>query len=299
MIKDILKVVKNVRAFYITGDDTKSFDGPDGIVKRLKRTGPTGAKTDIAKFRQAIDDYNDIVLRRLKSGTTLEVIKKQHILPDDLVAHMMTQMYDRIITPNIEMLSKYRNGTDEVYGEMKSQFITQVLCANTQLSSKQVFVDLGSGVGNVVLQAALQIGCESWGCEFMPNPANLAKAQYEEFKARCELWGIQPGDVRLCHGDFSQSKDCPGLYNTLQRADVVLTNNKAFTPALNAQLLLIFLELKAGCRVVSLTDFSAASRHNTNDIANALSGEAEEYQWQTGWVSWGSKSGSYYVTRRT
>lgn len=304
VIKDIIKVIKHVRGFYITGDeDIRSFDGPDGIVKRLNRGAGLSSingvkKPDIALFRKAIDDYNDIVLRRLKSGTTLTVIQQQHTLPDDLVAHIMTQMYDRIITPNVDLLKQYKNGTSEVYGELRNHFVTKVLCVDLKMSSEQTFVDLGSGVGNVVLQAALQIGCESWGCEYMPNPASLAKSQHKEFVARCQLWGIQPGPVRLIRGDFQSSKECPGLYEALGRTDIVLTNNKAFTPELNAQLMLMFLELKAGCRIVSLTDFSAANRHNTNDVANALSQEADEFQWPKGSVSWSDKRGTYYITKR-
>lgn len=304
VIKDIIKVVKHVRDFYVTGEeDTRKFDSPDGIMKRLKRGAGLSSingvnKPDIAVFRKAINDYNDIVLRRLKSGATLKVIQKQHMLPDDLVEHIMTQMYDRIITPVVDHLKQYKNGTSEVYGELRNHFVTKVLCSDLKMSSEQTFVDLGSGVGNVVLQAALQIGCESWGCEYMNNPASFAKRQHKEFVARCQLWGIQPGPVRLIQGDFQSSKECPGLYEALRRADVVLTNNKAFVPELNAQLMLIFLELKSGCQIVSLTNFSAASRHNTNDVANALSPEADEHTWPTKSVSWSDEPGLYYITKR-
>lgn len=304
MIKDIIKVVKHVRDFYITGDkDIRSFDSADGIMKRLTRAAGQHTingvnKPNIVEFRKAIDDYNDIVLRRLKSGATLKVIQQQHALPDDLVSHIMTQMYDRVITPNIDLLKQYKNGTSEVYGELTHGLVTTILCTHLKMTSEQTFVDLGSGVGNVVLQAALQIGCESWGCEYMDNPATLAKDQHKEFVARCQLWGIQPGTVRLRRGDFQSSKECPGLYDALRRTDVVLTNNKAFLPELNAQLMLIFLELKSGSRIVSLTDFSAASRHNTNDVANALSQEADEYTWPKGGVSWAPREGSYYITKR-
>ncbi|CAG8627027.1 7573_t:CDS:2, partial [Scutellospora calospora] len=41
-------------------------------------------------------------------------------------------------------------------------FVSEIL-RKTRLNHEQVFVDLGSGVGNVVLQAALEIGAESWG----------------------------------------------------------------------------------------------------------------------------------------
>ena len=52
------------------------------------------------------------------------------------------------------------------------------------LKQSSVFVDLGSGVGNAVLQAALQFGCESWGAEISKHAADLGDAQAHEMKAR-------------------------------------------------------------------------------------------------------------------
>ncbi|MBN6743433.1 hypothetical protein JKG47_23855, partial [Acidithiobacillus sp. MC6.1] len=80
--------------------------------------------------------------------------------------------------------------------ELLDSVISKIL-KETKLMSDQVFLDLGSGVGNVVLQAALEVGCESWGCEMMKNAYTLADRQKEEFQARCRLWGGKPGRVRL------------------------------------------------------------------------------------------------------
>lgn len=302
VVKDIIATVDQVKLSYITGDE--DIRQVASIAHRLKRHGgvitTNGVKEyNIVPFRAAIDEYNEILLRCLKSGETLKVIQKQHVLSNTLAEHIIDQVYDRIITADVvDQLKMYKNGTNYVYGEIKRPFASHLLCNDTQMSSEQVFVDLGSGVGNVVLQAALQIGCESWGCEFMDNPARLARAQYKEFKARCQLWGIQPGNVHLLHGDFTDSNNFPKLYNALKQADVVLTNNFKFTPDLNAQLVMVFLELKTGCQIISLEDFTAINRVGTNSIAANTLSSASHYKWESGWVSWAGGKGVYYIATR-
>lgn len=39
----------------------------------------------------------------------------------------------------------------------------------THLSPDEIFVDIGHGAGNAVLQAALTVGCESRGIEVVPE----------------------------------------------------------------------------------------------------------------------------------
>lgn len=165
---------------------------------------------------------------------------------------------------------------------------------DTALTSSHVFVDLGSGVGNVVLQAALEVGCESWGVEVMPNPARLADAQATEFGARCKRWGVRPGEVHLLAGDFLLSPDIDAV---LRRADVVLVNNQAFNPDLNDKLLMKFLDLKEGARVVSLKSFVPSGweikKRNMEDPRNVLKSSRREY-W-SGSVSWTDRGGEWFV----
>lgn len=292
MIKDIIRVVRNVRDTYIT-DKAVQEEFDDNIIRKLERN--SNAKIlNIAAFRDAIDKYNQTVLDHLKSGKIVAAIEKQHEVPNNLVKHILNQVYDRVVTPKVDLLKRYDNGTDNVYGEMNKIFITKILCDDLRVSSKDVFVDLGSGVGNVVLQAALQIGCESWGFEMMDAPSTLAKDQYQEFKARCKLWGIQPGKVRLMHGDFRTHKEI----GVLQRADVVLANNQAFTPDLNDRLKIMFLDLKQGCRIASLKTFATASKYNENDIANSILTEPEKKRWPAKGVSWTDAMGDYYITKK-
>jgi len=213
-----------------------------------------------------------------------------------MIRCILQQVYDRAVSPNVELLKHYENGTDNVYGELKDKFISEALI-KTGLKSGQVFVDLGSGVGNVVLQAALEFGCESWGCEMMKNASDLAEAQEKEFNARCRLWGIQPGNMHLERGDFLENRK---IHQAMKRADVILVNNQAFTPDLNQKLVQLFLDLKDGCKIVSLKSFvpdghKITSRNRDNPV-NLLSVKKGEYFSKS--VSWTDAGGTYFIATK-
>lgn len=292
MARDIIRVIENVRETYIA-DETVRAD-LDVVIRQLERSS-NDKILNLAVFKENVDKYNQAVLQALKSGAIVKTIDKQHVLSNGLVGLILNQVYDRVVTPKVDLLKNYKNGTDNVYGEMNQNFVTEALSTNLRMTSKQTFIDLGSGVGNVVLQAALQIGCESWGCEMMEAPSKLAKEQYQEFKARCKLWGIQPGKVRIIQGDFTNHHS---IREVLKAADVVLANNQAFTPDLNETLKIMFLDLKKGCRVVSLKKFTTSSKHNINDIANTILTEAICYRWPEKGVSWTDGLGEYHISTK-
>lgn len=232
----------------------------------------------------------------VEDGIIAKNLDNMHELPRQFVAFILDQVYDRTVAPKVELLSKYENGTDFVYGELLHPFISKLLVEQTKMTSDQVFVDLGSGVGNVCLQAALEIGCESWGCEMMENACNLADAQIKEFEARCMLWGIKPGKAHLERGDFRKNT---AIHEALKRADVVLVNNKAFTSQLNDDLVRMFLDLKLGCKIISLRSFVAdfKSSHNINDVGSTIL-DVEECLYPEGFVSWTNAGGSYFISTR-
>lgn len=287
-------MVKDFTSYFLEPEADDSFVNADtGIIRRLERARNL---RDLDGFTKALDDYNSSIQSLRDSGEIAAILDKKHGLPESLVIRIMTQTYDRAVSPRVDLLRKYENGTNEIYGELKSNLVYQIL-VETQISSSQVFVDLGSGVANVVLQAALQIGCESWGCEIMENACSLADAQKVEFEARCRLWGIQPGLARLERGDFMMNSDIRGA---LQRADVVLVNNEVFTPELNVSLVNLFLDLKEGCKIVSLKSFVPQNRkisnYNNNDPSNIL--EVEKKTYSTKSVSWKDEGGDYYIATK-
>lgn len=242
-------------------------------------------------------DYNDALSILTKNGSLEKNLDNKHSLSSKLLEMVLKQVYDRAVSPDVDSLSNYVNGTDYVYGELNFPFISRIFKEDTNMKSDQVFVDLGSGVGNVVIHAALQIGCESWGCEIMPNCNKLASFQETEFLARCEAWGLKPGPVHLEKGDFLKN---PKILEVIRKADVVLVNNQVFNPDLNQSLVDLFLDLKEGCKIVSLKTFvpdgHVINHYNQHNPINLLQVEKKEFA--SGDVSWQAGGGNYYVATK-
>ncbi|KAI0480982.1 histone methylation protein DOT1-domain-containing protein [Xylariaceae sp. FL0804] len=293
-VKDILTVVEHVAETYLSDAEARPFIDHNGSFRRQMERAATENFRDVPLFRTALGNYNEKLLELVKDGTVPKNLNKIHHLPSGLVSFILTQVYDRTVAPKVETLGKYQMGSDNVYGELLHPFVTKILVEQTRMTSDQVFVDLGSGVGNVVLQAALEIGCRSYGCEMMENACNLAEAQEGEFRARCALWGVAPGRVALERGDFRTNAR---ILARLQEADVVLVNNKAFTAPLNDALVNMFLDLKKGCRIVSLRSFVHDNKTAVNDVATSIL-DVEHYRYHENWVSWAASRGDYYISTK-
>ncbi|KAF3059422.1 Histone-lysine N-methyltransferase, H3 lysine-79 specific [Daldinia childiae] len=293
-IKDILLVVEHVAETYLTDDEAKPFIDHNASFRRQMERAISEKYRDVPVFRAALKNYNDKLLELVENGTIAKNIEQQHHLPPSLVSFILTQVYDRTVAPKVEMLTKYEMGSDNVYGELLHPFITKLLVEQTKMTSDQVFIDLGSGVGNVVLQAALEIGCRSYGCEMMENACNLAEAQEKEFRSRCHLWGVAHGRVHLERGDFRTNAK---ILEKLKEADVILVNNKAFTSTLNDALINMFLDLKKGCKIISLKSFVHENKTAINDVANSIL-DVQHYRYHENWVSWAAAEGDYYISIR-
>ncbi|KAI0014211.1 histone H3-K79 methyltransferase [Xylariaceae sp. FL0662B] len=291
-VKDILTVVEHVAETYLTDAEAKPFIDHNASFKRQMERAASEKYRDVPAFRTALSNYNEKLLQLVENGTVARNLDQIHHLPPSLVSFILTQVYDRTVAPKVEMLSKYEMGSDNVYGELLHPFITKFLVEQTKMTSDQVFIDLGSGVGNVVLQAALEIGCRSYGCEMMENACNLAEAQEKEFRSRCLLWGVSPGRVHLERGDFRTNTK---ILEKLKEADVVLVNNKAFTSGLNDALINMFLDLKKGCKIISLKSFVHDNKTAINDVATSIF-DVQHYRYHENWVSWAASEGDYYIS---
>ena len=89
--------------------------------------------------------------------------------------HILQKCYNKsVIDPN--ELNHYEAFTPEVYGETSFELICQILDKLHPITGDNKFVDLGSGVGQVVLQVAALTTCSiSLGIEKANIPANYAK----------------------------------------------------------------------------------------------------------------------------
>lgn len=298
-LSEIEDNMKMVAGFYLDNKSaslvTSEEDG-SGFVQQLHRQATLGLKGRVgaqSRYCDVVDRYNKLITEKQEDGTIAKKVDEMVRVDIKLVEHIIKdQVYARTVSPQVHLVRDYESFSDNVYGELLPKFLSRIF-KETHLKSDQIFVDLGSGVGNCVLQAALEIGCESWGCEMMENPNTLAQLQAAEFPARCRLWGIKPGKVNLIHGDFLKNEDVKKI---LKRADVILVNNQAFTAELNDKLKYVFLDLKEGAQIVSLKPFRSPAHKikesNVNDPINVL--EVVEKERWSGMVSWSDDPGKWY-----
>eukprot|EP01136_Pigoraptor_vietnamica_P012744 Opistho-1_new@52998 len=210
----------------------------------------------------------------------------------ELVHHIMQQVYNRVIDDPMR-LNTYKGFSEEVYGEFTFEMINEVV-REIALSRDDIFVDLGSGVGQVVLQVAAQAGCvRSTGIEKMQIPADYADKMSVEFRRRMAWWGKSYGAFELRRGDFLSESVRPRI----TEASVLFVNNFAFGPELNHSIRQIFPDLREGARIVSSLNFCPLNFRITERSHNDVSAivRVRKITYTGEGVSWTAKPFDYYV----
>lgn len=291
-IADIIETMEYVATYLLPPSiGAKVHSELSGTIVFRMRSGLKN--NDYNKFLDNLKAYNQLVRESRKDGTFKRRIAAMSTIPFALVEHILGQSYARTVALEVDSLKEYAAFTSEVYGELLPKLTTKMF-KEAGLTSDKVFVDLGSGTGNVVLHAALECGCEAWGCEKMDRPAKLAERQRKEFIARCRMWGVNHGPVNLEHDTFLENRN---IADVIKRADVLLVNNFAFEAELNQKLLDMFLDLKEGAIIFSLKPFVPANHvitaRNAESPINKL--RMVERSYFSRQVSWTDSGGKYYV----
>lgn len=248
-------------------------------------------------FVRTVQRFNALLNALKDEGVVeahLRTLGATHGVPESVWRAVQDQVYARAAAPHVEKLKQYEAFSDNVYGEMLPPFLSEV-CRLAQLGPQSVFVDLGSGIGNLIVQASLQTGCAAYGCEYMPIPSELAQAQLRESAARWKMWGLCGGPrMEAWCADFTDSEP---VRTVLRDADLVLVNNYAFRPQTNDTLSLLFLDLKEGTVIVSLRSFVPSDFRLTERTLSSPAAilRVEERTYTSGSVSWTAGSGKYYV----
>ena len=103
--------------------------------------------------------------------------------------HVWEEAYAQLREADISsarILRQYTRGSAEVYGEINPRFI-DLLIHKLALTSSDVFFDIGSGIGNVVMQVAVQTGCRARGIEIRPELAKIATAMLKHLPLQLDL----------------------------------------------------------------------------------------------------------------
>ncbi|TPX34561.1 histone-lysine N-methyltransferase [Synchytrium microbalum] len=276
-----------------------------GFKRKQNETVPNSLLGNILKA-YANSDTNLLISSVKEYNIALQALREQHTFTlaersgpaahEELVVHALEQAYGRVVALHSEGLNKYISWTSNVYGEIKHEFVT-MLIKEADIKPHHVFLDLGSGIGNVVLQVAAQTLAECFGIEVMDNPSKLAEMQRVEFLKRMRYYGKPCGKITLKQGNMLED---PETIKFVQRADVILVNNYAFTAELNQKILQLFLDLKDHAKVISLKSFIPADRNltlrNMDSIESIL--KNKEYVFGRESVSWMSEGGKFYIATR-
>lgn len=92
----------------------------------------------------------------------------------NLLRHIIQQVYNQAVT-DPEKLNNYEPFSPEVYGETSYELVAQMI-DQIEITEDDVFIDLGSGVGQVVLQMAASTKCNMcYGIEKAEVPSNYSK----------------------------------------------------------------------------------------------------------------------------
>lgn len=210
----------------------------------------------------------------------------------ELLRHIIQQVYIRSVK-DPEKLNDYEPFSPEVYGETSFELVAQMI-KEVPMSSDDLFIDLGSGVGQVVLQVAASGNVrECYGVEKAEIPAKYAEDMDREFRKWMSWFGKTHKPYKLEKGDFLETK----MKEKIQSAGVVFVNNFAFGPGVDHKLKERFASMREGAKIISSKAFCSlnfrTTSRNLSDIGTIL--RVSELKPNGRAVSWTGRPVSYFV----
>jgi hypothetical protein len=183
------------------------------------------------------------------------------------------------------------------YGRVKYSFVRQALEA-VHLGEGDTLVDIGSGIGTVVLQAAATFGCRALGIELMIPRHQVALRLLPHFEAYAQKhsadWAAR---VRFLQGDFR----VPEHFKECRKASVLFVNNaetvfQARSVVAGAQTLdwhvaRLFGGMEKGSRIICIEPLIDLE---TQNLAPCF--ERREYMSEGGATSWTMTKRTRFVT---
>ncbi|TIA80544.1 hypothetical protein E3P98_02621 [Wallemia ichthyophaga] len=305
-IHDLVDTIKILIAWFIPPQSRGLFGNTETYHSSTQSSTSSETSTSILRLLQrsfnrrqgklfidAIDQFNREFQQLVQTDQITKHLESLQGIHPQVWTHITTQSYQRIVGPRVADLRHYEPFSSNIYGEIMPPFVAH-LAHRMHIGPQTLVVDLGAGVGNVVLQLSLAAGCKSFGVEVMDKPADLAQVQLSEGRARSAMYSLDCGEMYLEKEDFCHSST---LSRKLPDADVVLINNYAFSAQLNEQLSLLFLDLKDGAKIVSLKPFLPANFRISDATVNSPLAilQMQKGDYFPGSVSWTDKGDHYYI----
>uniref|UniRef100_A0AC35TGM8 Histone-lysine N-methyltransferase, H3 lysine-79 specific n=1 Tax=Rhabditophanes sp. KR3021 TaxID=114890 RepID=A0AC35TGM8_9BILA len=207
---------------------------------------------------------------------------------------ILVRSYNKAVT-HVTALNKYYEAfSSETYGETSWKRMETIL-PQLGLTDKDVFVDLGSGVGQIVCHVAGGSKVKlAVGIEIADLPSRYAENMKEEFQKSMKWHSKKFREFRLEKGNFLDNKYRPLI---LEQATVLFINNYAFSSDLDFAIKqYIISELKQGTRIISTKPFAVTKEINDrtlSDVSSIL--DITEFNEIEGAASWTNGHVAYYL----
>ncbi|KAL7074203.1 hypothetical protein ACQ4LE_006339 [Meloidogyne hapla] len=215
----------------------------------------------------------------------------------ELLHQIITRCYNRAVDNEKALNKHYEAFSSQTYGETSYERM-QMIIEELKPTQKDVFVDLGSGVGQLVVHMAggTQVH-RAVGIEIASLPSKFAKKLEHEFKKLMNWFGRPFQPFELLHGDFL-STDYRKLIT--EEASIIFINNYAFQSDLETRIKRELLsDLKDGTKIVSTKPYvplnkqGAITDRQLNDISVIT--EVSEMKPCPNPCSWTSAYVPYYL----
>lgn len=246
-------------------------------------------------MKNILDAYNKGITELLNDTKTRSVVMKRlNKRPSrKMLKHILMQVYNMAIADPAE-LNHYEPFSPEVYGETSFELINQMIDQLTPITEENKFIDLGSGVGQVVLQMAALTDCKMcYGIEKASIPARKAVDMDIYFRKWMGWYGKKYSEFKIEQGDFFDQQ----YRKQVSESSIVFVNNFAFGPEVDHMLKEKFADLKDGARIVSSKSFCPLNfritERNLSDIGTIM--HVSIMDPLKGSVSWTGKPVSYYL----
>ncbi|XP_018787972.1 PREDICTED: histone-lysine N-methyltransferase, H3 lysine-79 specific [Bactrocera latifrons] len=241
----------------------------------------------VDRFNKAVDS-----IVALEKGTSLPAERLNKFAHPSLLRHILQLVYNAAVL-DPDKLNNYEPFSPEVYGETSYELVQQMI-KHVNVTNDDTFIDLGSGVGQVVLQMAGSFPLKACvGIEKADTPARYAERMDMFFRQFMAWFGKRYCDYKLIKGDFLVDEH----REKITSSSLVFVNNFAFGPNVDHQLKERFADLRDGARIVSSKSFCPLNfritDRNLSDIGTIM--HVSEIPPLKGSVSWTCKPVSYYL----
>ena len=225
--------------------------------------------------------------RRRAAGCKNIAAKALHLSADEM-ADVKVTMYEKC--------SKKR---EIMTWSETSKFLMDPLIESFLLKANvtkdDVFIDVGSGVGNVIESVATRVGCRCIGIEINKHNYEVSVEAAEHFRTYRRANNLPDPEVTYVNGDVLKNWD------VVKEGTVVWCANKLFPMSVDCFMSDAIKDLKPGTRFMTMKDLLVHK-----DVDNGLQWEDafqwfnfDTVAWGEGGVEWTRETGSVHLYTRT